>query len=211
MQSRFKYRRNRVASQCTPLALGQPAVQRMYCKKTTHLRWGGVDIGKPCRINVALQAVSIHQFAETLLASGCAHQTTFTSTPPGAEVVATVALEIGLVASCLQRLEVLFQAVDDDLDVLDDALGRKPLGEARQRGGATHRSETSRGSGGGAGLLGQRGYYDALMTFMHQVVREGFLAPPQLDLVQVGSEVAPLLSQLVQAAGLNAPDHPERL
>ena len=61
------------------------------------------------------------------------------------------------------------------------------------------------------GVLGQQGYYDGLMGFMNQVVREGFLAPAQMDLVQFGSEVAPLLSQLVQAAGLSAADHPERL
>ena len=50
-----------------------------------------------------------------------------------------------------------------------------------------------------------------MMGFMNQVVREGFLAPAQMDLVQFGSEVAPLLSQLVQAAGLSAAGHPERL
>ena len=61
------------------------------------------------------------------------------------------------------------------------------------------------------GVLGQQGYYDGLMGFMNQVVREGFLAPAQMDLVQFGSEVAPLLSQLVQAAGLSAAGHPERL
>lgn len=61
------------------------------------------------------------------------------------------------------------------------------------------------------GILGQRGYYDALMGFMDQVVHEGFMAPAQMDLVRVGSEVGPLLAQLVQAAGLSAPDHPERL
>jgi len=61
------------------------------------------------------------------------------------------------------------------------------------------------------GILGQRGYYDGLMHFMGQVVQAGFLSPAQMDLVRVGSEVAPLLSELVQAAGLSAPDHPERL
>lgn len=51
------------------------------------------------------------------------------------------------------------------------------------------------------GILSSRGYYDSLMQFMRQVVDEGFMGDWQMDLVQTGEDAAPLLRQLVQAAG----------
>ena len=61
------------------------------------------------------------------------------------------------------------------------------------------------------GILSSRGYYEAMMQFMHQVVREGFMGDWQMDLVQTGEDAAPLLRQLVQAAGFTPPAHTERL
>lgn len=52
------------------------------------------------------------------------------------------------------------------------------------------------------GLLNVAGYYDALWGFMGQVVGHDFMGGWQMDLVQMGSEPAPLLQALVQAAGL---------
>jgi len=61
------------------------------------------------------------------------------------------------------------------------------------------------------GILNAGGYYEQMMAFMQQVVREGFMGEWQMDLVQVGAQAAPLLRDLVQAAGFNPPAHPERL
>ncbi len=61
------------------------------------------------------------------------------------------------------------------------------------------------------GILNAGGYYEAMMGFMQQVVREGFMGPWQMDLVRVDARVAPLLRDLVQAAGFNPPPHPEWL
>jgi uncharacterized protein (TIGR00730 family) len=52
------------------------------------------------------------------------------------------------------------------------------------------------------GLLNLNGYYDDLLQFMHNTVARGFLFEAQLGLIQVGQQVVPLLSELVQASGL---------
>lgn len=52
------------------------------------------------------------------------------------------------------------------------------------------------------GLLNLNGYYDGLLQFMQSTVARGFLSDTQMGLIQVGQQVAPLLSDLVQAAGL---------
>ena len=61
------------------------------------------------------------------------------------------------------------------------------------------------------GILNHQGYYDHLMNFMQQVVREDFMGSWQMQLVQVGAQAQPLLRDLVQAAGLAPAAHPERL
>jgi len=61
------------------------------------------------------------------------------------------------------------------------------------------------------GILSSRGYYDRMMAFMQDVVREGFMGEWQMDLVQVGNDAAPLLRQLVQAAGWTLPPLTDRL
>ncbi len=61
------------------------------------------------------------------------------------------------------------------------------------------------------GILSSQGYYTSMMAFMQQVVRDGFMGDWQMDLVQASEEAAPLLRQLVQAAGFNPPSHLERL
>ena len=61
------------------------------------------------------------------------------------------------------------------------------------------------------GILSSQGYYTSMMAFMQQVVRDGFMGDWQMDLVQAGEQAAPLLRQLVQAAGFNPPSHLERL
>ncbi len=61
------------------------------------------------------------------------------------------------------------------------------------------------------GILSSRGYYERMMSFMQDVVQEGFVGDWQMQLVQMGDEAAPLLRQLVQAAGFTPPAHTERL
>ncbi len=61
------------------------------------------------------------------------------------------------------------------------------------------------------GILSSLGYYERMMAFMQDVVREGFMGDWQMDLVQLGEEAAPLLRQLVQAAGFAPPAHTDRL
>jgi uncharacterized protein (TIGR00730 family) len=50
------------------------------------------------------------------------------------------------------------------------------------------------------GLLNVAGYYDGLLTFLQGSVAQGFMGPWQMDLVATDIQVAPLLTQLVQAA-----------
>ncbi len=61
------------------------------------------------------------------------------------------------------------------------------------------------------GILNHQGYYDHLMNFIQQVVREDFMGAWQMQLVQVSAQAQPLLRDLVQAAGLAPAAHPERL
>lgn len=61
------------------------------------------------------------------------------------------------------------------------------------------------------GILSSGGYYDRMMAFMQDVVREGFMGEWQMDLVQVGNDAAPLLRHLVQAAGWTPPPLTDRL
>ena len=57
------------------------------------------------------------------------------------------------------------------------------------------------------GLLNAAGYYDGLIDFLHATGRAGFVQPAQLDLLEVGSEVQPLLERLhALAASATAPD-----
>jgi len=57
------------------------------------------------------------------------------------------------------------------------------------------------------GLLNTAGYYDGLMAFLHQAVARQFLGDWQMGLVNANAAVEPLLTELVQSAGLshNAP------
>lgn len=52
------------------------------------------------------------------------------------------------------------------------------------------------------GLLNAGGYYDPMITFLQSSVTHGFMSDWQMDLVQVGDEVATLLPALVEAAGM---------
>src|SRR5574343_1318044 len=61
------------------------------------------------------------------------------------------------------------------------------------------------------GILSSQGYYERMMAFMAQVVEDGFMGEWQMDLVRTGPDAAPLLRELVQAAGFNPPSYPERL
>jgi hypothetical protein len=55
------------------------------------------------------------------------------------------------------------------------------------------------------GILNSHGYYDGLMAFMDQVVRDGFMTEWQTQLVMVGTEPQALLQGLVEAAGFAPP------
>ncbi|MFM9880948.1 MAG: TIGR00730 family Rossman fold protein [Burkholderiaceae bacterium] len=46
------------------------------------------------------------------------------------------------------------------------------------------------------GLLNALGYYDGLLAFLQTTEREGFMQASQMSLLQVGTEVAPLLAAL---------------
>ena len=61
------------------------------------------------------------------------------------------------------------------------------------------------------GLLNVDGYYDTLLQFVGQVVREGFMREWQTGLVSTGADVAGLLPALVQAAGLSPEARSEQL
>jgi len=61
------------------------------------------------------------------------------------------------------------------------------------------------------GILSSHGYYARMMAFMQQTVEDGFMGEWQMDLVRTGEAAAPLLRELVQAAGFNPPAHPEWL
>ena len=53
------------------------------------------------------------------------------------------------------------------------------------------------------GLLNTAGYYDGMLAFLAQAVSNQFLGDWQMGLVSAGAEPAPLLSELVQSAGLS--------
>ncbi|WP_332740626.1 TIGR00730 family Rossman fold protein [Hydrogenophaga sp.] len=52
------------------------------------------------------------------------------------------------------------------------------------------------------GLLNVAGYYDGLMAFMRSSVEQQFMGDAQMDLIRVDADMATLLSELVQAAGM---------
>jgi len=57
------------------------------------------------------------------------------------------------------------------------------------------------------GLLNTGGYYDRLLSFLDLSVTDGFVAPPQRELLQVTSDPADLLDRLaMHAQAANAPD-----
>ena len=55
------------------------------------------------------------------------------------------------------------------------------------------------------GLLNVAGYYDALGNFLQSSVRSGFMGEWQMGLVQINDDCAPLLRDLVEAAGTAKP------
>ena len=57
------------------------------------------------------------------------------------------------------------------------------------------------------GLLNVNGYYDALLGFLGSTVSQGFMGAWQMDLLRSDTQVAPLLSHLIEAAGLTT-HHP---
>lgn len=50
------------------------------------------------------------------------------------------------------------------------------------------------------GLLNLDGYYDSLLAFLASAVRTGFMSDALMKLIQTGTEVSPLLPDLVRAA-----------
>lgn len=52
------------------------------------------------------------------------------------------------------------------------------------------------------GLLNLNGYYDRLLGFMDDTRAQGFVSDWQMSLICHGPEVAPLLTHLIQSAGL---------
>lgn len=62
------------------------------------------------------------------------------------------------------------------------------------------------------GLLNAGGYYDGLLAFMRHTMQQGFVSPPQVDLLQVDHQAEALLDRLARlAAGATAPDDYERI
>ncbi|MCG2593289.1 TIGR00730 family Rossman fold protein [Ramlibacter sp. XY19] len=51
------------------------------------------------------------------------------------------------------------------------------------------------------GLLDTGGYYQSLLAFLRQGVEHGFMNDGQMEMLTVGAEPAPLLQELVEAAG----------
>lgn len=52
------------------------------------------------------------------------------------------------------------------------------------------------------GVLNVAGYYDALLVFLANSVRAGFMSEAQMTLFKTGTEVEPLMRAVVQAAGV---------
>jgi uncharacterized protein (TIGR00730 family) len=62
------------------------------------------------------------------------------------------------------------------------------------------------------GLLNAAGYYDALVAFMDTTVAQGFVAVPQRELLQVGTEPVELLNRIaVLADQASEPDNYRRI
>ena len=61
------------------------------------------------------------------------------------------------------------------------------------------------------GLLNLNGYYDGLLTFLHNSVDQQFMGPWQMDLVQVDTDWQRLLPALVQAGGVTPADRLDRV
>ena len=62
------------------------------------------------------------------------------------------------------------------------------------------------------GLLNAVGYYDGLLQFMHHTQAQGFVAAPQIDLLQVDTQPQPLLQRMAELARTaNAPDDYRRI
>lgn len=61
------------------------------------------------------------------------------------------------------------------------------------------------------GLLNQSGYYDSLLTFLTHATAQGFMGQWQMDLVKVSDQAEPLLTELVQAAGLSLAPHLDQI
>jgi uncharacterized protein (TIGR00730 family) len=56
------------------------------------------------------------------------------------------------------------------------------------------------------GLLNVDGYYDGLLSFMHNTVERGFVSDWQMDFVLHSESIETLLPRLIEAAGLSASD-----
>lgn len=57
------------------------------------------------------------------------------------------------------------------------------------------------------GLLNTNGYYDGLLHFLEQPIKEGFFGRPQIGMVEVGTQADPLLKNLVELAGFSTNTH----
>lgn len=54
------------------------------------------------------------------------------------------------------------------------------------------------------GLLNLNGYYDNLLAFLSTAVETGFMSDALMKLIQIGTDVVPLLPDLVNAAGVSS-------
>jgi hypothetical protein len=52
------------------------------------------------------------------------------------------------------------------------------------------------------GLLNTQQYYEPMLNFLNSVVQKEFMGKWQMDLIQTSSDLATLLPNLIQAAGL---------
>ncbi len=53
------------------------------------------------------------------------------------------------------------------------------------------------------GLLNVAGYYDGMMQFLQDTVRQQFMSSWQMDMIRMASDLEQLLPELVQSAGLS--------
>ena len=54
------------------------------------------------------------------------------------------------------------------------------------------------------GLLNTNGYYDSLLQFLKQPIKQEFFGEPQMRMVEVGTEAGSLLQTVVEQAGFSA-------